>query len=90
MKHTLTGGNMDCTVAVNLAVDSERRIPSHAIEVAVTSPLAQGTGFCRLDHQVVAGIPGLNSGTGVDLAPESCKSLARFARVPIAVGCVLL
>ena len=84
MKHTLTGGNMDCIVAVNFVVDSERRIPPHAIEVAVASPSVQGTGFCRLDHQVVAGIPGL------DLAPESCKSLARFARVPIAVGCALL
>ena len=90
MKHTLTGGNMDCIVAVNFVVDSERRIPPHAIEVAVASPSVQGTGFCRLDHQVVVGIPGLDSGTGVDLAPGSCKSLARFARVPIAAGCALL
>jgi hypothetical protein len=35
VKYAVTEGNMDYTVAVNLVVGSERRIPSHAIEVAV-------------------------------------------------------
>ena len=88
MKYRVTGEDMYCTVTVSLVVDSEHRTPSHAIEVAVSSSVS-GTGFCRLDRQVAAGILGLDFGIGVGSAPECRKSLARFARVPI-VGCVLL
>jgi len=86
----VSGEGTDCTVAVNLAAGSERRSPSPAAEVAVVNPPVEGTGSWQPDHQAVAGIPGLDSGTGVDSAKESCKSLSQLAKVPIAVGYTLL
>ena len=90
MKYAVTGGDVNCTVVVNPVVGSERRIASHAIGAVMVSSSVSATDSRRLDHQVVAGIPELDSGTGVDSAPESCKSLAQFVGVPIVVGGVLL
>jgi len=85
----VSGEDKDCTVVVNLVMGSERRSPSHAIEVGAVNSSAEGTDSWRLDHQVVE-VPGLGSGTGIDSVPESCKSPARIATVPTAVECTLL
>jgi hypothetical protein len=78
------------TAGFGLVVDPERRIPSHVIEVALVSSSVEGTDSWVVEHQLVAEFPGLDSGTGADSSPESCKSLARIVKVPVGVGCTLL
>ena len=76
--------NIGCRAVVGPVVGSGSRIPSRVIWTAVVGSSVQRTGFWILDRQIVVGGPGMDSGTGVRVAQESYKNLARFARVPIA------
>ena len=85
----VSGENMDCMADMNPAAGSGNSSPSHAIEVAMVSSSVEGTDSWRLDYQIVE-VPGLDSGTGLNSAPENCKSPSRTVRVPVLVGCTLL
>lgn len=82
-KSVVPGGDSDCTASANRAANPERKIPSRVIEVGNSS--VERTDSWRLDYQFAVEVPGMNSGVGEGLAPESCRSLVRLAKVPIVV-----
>ena len=85
-KSVVSGRDMDYTTAVNRVASPERRSPSRAIEVVVGNSTVEGRDSGQFGYQAAVGE---ESVTWEWLARESCRSLVRFVKGPIAVEHIL-